>query len=252
MDLGLKGKRVLVTGGSRGIGAAIVRRFVAEGASVAFCARNPNEVSEVSNTLQAEGHSVVGAACDVSDSNALTRWIQTSAEALGGIDIFIPNVSGGAQAGEEGWQAAFDVDLMATVRGCDLALPYLATSGSGAIVVIASIAGLEAFGGPSAYNTVKAGLISYASQLGAAAAPHGVRVNTVSPGPIHVDDGFWGTVQHTNQEAYDATVSKHPMGRLGSVDEVANCVAFLASPAASWVTRANLVVDGGFLARVQF
>ncbi len=252
MDLGLKGKRVLVTGGTRGIGAAIVRCFLDEGADVAFCARNAEEVDATSKELQSKGFKVLGSSCDVSDAAALAGWIQASAEALGGIDIFVPNVSGGAQQGEEGWKSAFEVDLMATVRGCDIALPYLAASDAGAVVVIASIAGLEAFGGPSAYNTIKAGLVSYASQLGAAAAPHGVRVNTVSPGPIHVDDGFWGVVQRTNKEAYDATASRHPMGRLGSVEEVANCVAFLASPAANWVTRANLVVDGGFLNRVQF
>lgn len=252
MDLGLKGKRVLVTGGSRGIGAAIVERFAAEGAHVAFCARKQAEVTEVSERLQAERYKVVGTPCDVSDMDAMARWVQASAETLGGIDIFVPNVSGGALSGEEGWQTAFNVDLMATVRGCDLVLPHLADSGSGAIVVIASIAGLEAFGSPSAYNTVKAALISYASQLGAAAAPHGVRVNTVSPGPIHVDDGFWGEVKRGNPEVYQATAARHPFGRLGTTAEVANCVAFLASPAASWVARANLVVDGGFLNRVQF
>ncbi|WP_417463863.1 SDR family NAD(P)-dependent oxidoreductase [Kordiimonas sp.] len=252
MDLGLKGKRVLVTGGTRGIGAAIVRCFLNEGADVAFCARNAEEVEATSKELQSRGFKALGSSCDVSGAAALAEWIQASVEALGGIDIFVPNVSGGAQQGEEGWKSAFEVDLMATVRGCDTALPYLAASDAGAIVVIASIAGLEAFGGPSAYNTIKAGLVSYASQLGAAAAPHGVRVNTVSPGPIHVDDGFWGAVQRTNKEAYDATASRHPMGRLGSVEEVANCVAFLASPVANWVTRANLVVDGGFLNRVQF
>lgn len=252
MDLGLAGKRVLVTGGTRGIGAAIVDCFLAEGAKVAFCARDAAQMEARLSDLQAQGHDVIGAAVDVSDVEAYASWISESVEVLGGADIFVPNVSGGAQAGEEGWKSAFNVDLMATVRGCEAMLPHLAASGTGAIVVIASIAGLEDFGAPSAYNTVKAGLVAYASQLGAVAAPHGIRVNTVSPGPIHVEDGFWGSVKRAQPETYKATEARHPQGRLGTVQEVARCVAFLASPAASWVTRTNMIVDGGFTKRVQF
>ena len=252
MDLGLAGKRVLVTGGTRGIGAAVVDAFLAEGATVAFCARNAEQVEARAGDLKKQGHTVFGAAVDVADGAAYKGWVERSASDLGGIDIFVPNVSGGALSGEEGWQRAFDVDLMATVRGCDMALPHLAASGAGAIVVISSIAGLEDFGSPGAYNTVKAGLIAYASQLGAAAGPHGIRVNSVSPGPIHVADGFWGEVERSQPEVYKATAARHPTGRLGTPEEVARCVTFLASPAASWVTRTNLVVDGGFTKRVQF
>lgn len=252
MDLGLSGKRVLVTGGTRGIGAAIVDRFLGEGARVAFCARDGAQVEAREKALQSAGHDVRGQAVDVADAVAYKSWIEESAAALGGIDIFIPNVSGGALPGEEGWRQAFEIDLMATVRGCEAALPHLAASGAGAIVVIASIAGLEDFGSPGGYNTIKAGLVTYASQLGAAAAPHGIRVNTVSPGPIHVEDGFWGDVARAQPDAYKATAARHPLGRLGTPEEVANCVAFLASPAASWVTRSNLVIDGGFTRRVQF
>lgn len=252
MDLGLSGKRVLVTGGTRGIGAAIVDRFLLEGAEVAFCARNSEEVAARLGALHSDGHKVFAASVDVSDAQALASWMNDAVAALGGLDIFIPNVSGGALPGEDGWRRSFDVDLMATVRGCEHALPHLAASGSGAIVVISSIAGVEDFGAPGAYNTVKAGLIAYASQLGAAAAPHGIRVNTVSPGPIHVEDGFWGDVKRSQPEVYEATASRHPLRRLGTPDEVANAVAFLASPAASWITRTNVVIDGGFTKRVQF
>jgi 3-oxoacyl-[acyl-carrier protein] reductase len=252
MDLGLSGKRVLVTGGTRGIGAAIVNSFAAEGAIVAFCARDEAQVAAREKALRAAGHDVRGQVVDVADTDACRNWIERSAAVLGGIDIFIPNVSGGALAGEEGWRQAFEVDLMATVRGCETALPHLAASGAGAIVVIASIAGLEDFGSPGGYNTIKAGLVAYASQLGAAAAPHGVRVNAVSPGPIHVEDGFWGDVARAQPDAYKATAARHPLGRLGTPEEVANAVVFLASPVASWVTRSNLIVDGGFTKRVQF
>jgi len=252
MDLGLEGKRVVVTGGTRGIGEAIVRQFLAEGASVAFCARDEAEVAAKTEILKNQGYSVLGDVVDVRDAGAYTAWIEKSATALGGIDIFVPNVSGGALGGEEGWQTAFEVDLMATVRGCDAVIPHIAAGADGSIVVITSIAGLEASGAPSAYNSIKSGLITYASQLGDAAGPHGIRVNCVSPGPIHVDGGFWGNVQQAQPDAYDGVVLRQPFGRLGTPEEVARCVVFLASPAASWVTRTNLIVDGGFTRRVQF
>lgn len=251
MDLGLKDKRVLVTGGTRGIGNAIVRQFLAEGARVAFCARNANEVAATQQELSSLGDTV-GTVVDVRDPASYLGWIESSVETMGGADIFVPNVSGGAGQGEDGWRTAFEVDLLATVRGCESVIGQLAQGNDGSIVVIASIAGLEGMGGPSAYNTVKAGLIAYSSQLGELAAHHGVRVNTVSPGPIHVDDGFWGNIEANQPDAYKATVARHPFGRLGTPEEVARCVVFLASPAASWVTRANMVIDGGFTRRIQF
>lgn len=251
MDLGLKDKRVLITGGTRGIGNAIVKQFLAEGARVAFCARNSDEVAIVQKELSSLGE-VVGTVVDVRDAVSYLGWIESSVGALGGADVFVPNVSGGAGQGEDGWRTAFEVDLLATVRGCESIIGQLAQGTDGSIVVIASIAGLEGMGGPSAYNTVKAGLIAYSSQLGELAAHHGIRVNTVSPGPIHVDDGFWGTIEAKQPDAYKATVARHPFGRLGTPEEVARCVIFLASPAASWVTRTNMVIDGGFTRRIQF
>ncbi len=251
MDLGLKDKRVLVTGGTRGIGAAIINTLLEEGASVAFCARNAEQVTAAQALWQQAGHKVQGSVCDVGDKDAYLNWVATAKAALGGVDIFIPNVSAGPGQGEEGWEAAFQVDLMATVRGCEAVLPDLAAS-AGSIVVISSISGVEGAGGPAPYNTVKAGLITYASQLGELAGPHGVRVNCVSPGPIHVENGFWGEVQRQQPEFYEGVVSRQPFGRLGTPEEVARAVVFLASSAASWITRSNLVVDGGFTKRIQF
>jgi len=252
MDLGLKDKRVIITGATRGIGLAIAQTFLNEGAKVAFCARKEDEVAARVKEWSDAGHEVWGRAIDVQQADAYLAWLEEAVGALGGADIFVPNVSGGAGQGEEGWRTAFEVDMLATVRGCESLLPQLVQGNDGAIVIIASIAGVEAMGAPAPYNTAKAALISYSSQLGDLAAQHGVRVNAVSPGPIHVDDGFWGQVKDAQKEAYDGVVARHPFGRLGTTQEVANCVAFLASPAASWVTRTNLVVDGGFTRRIQF
>lgn len=251
MDLGLKGKKAIVTGGTRGIGGAIVSLLVEEGCDVAFCARDENQVREKADSLSSQGAAIYGSVCDVGDAKALKHWMNESTKSLGGLDIFIPNVSGGSHAGEEGWLSAYNLDLMATVRGCETALEMMNEGGS--IVVIASIAGLESFGAPGAYNTIKAGLITYAAQLGEVAATKNIRVNSVSPGPIHVGDGVWGAIQKTAPEMYTSIAARHPLGgRLGTPEEVAKSVAFLASPAASWVTRTNHIVDGGFTRRVQF
>ena len=251
MDLGLKGKKALVTGGTRGIGGAIVDLLVAEGCDVAFCARDEKQIKTKSDKLNSDTVNVVGSVCDVGDHAALSEWISESVENLGGVDIFIPNVSGGMQTDADPWKAVYDVDLMATVRGCEQVLELMSTGGS--IVVISSISGLESFGPPGAYATIKAGLISYSSQLGEAAAVKNVRVNAVSPGPIHVEDGFWGGVEKSSPDMYKAVASRQPLGaRLGTPEEVARSVVFLASPAASWVTRTNHVVDGGFTRRIQF
>lgn len=251
MDLGLKGRKAIVTGGTRGIGAAIVDLLVAEGCDVAFCARDEKQVKAKSDKLASDDVNVFGSVCDVGDHSALSAWISDSVKSLGGVDIFIPNVSGGMQPDADPWKMVYDVDLMATVRGCEQVLELM--SAGGAIVVITSIAGLESFGPPGAYATIKAGLISYASQLGEAAAVKNVRVNAVSPGPIHVEDGAWGNIQRNSPEMYEAVAKKHLLeGRLGTPEEVARSVVFLASPAASWVTRTNHVVDGGFTRRVQF
>ncbi|WP_374763673.1 SDR family NAD(P)-dependent oxidoreductase [Yunchengibacter salinarum] len=252
MDLGLAGKRVLITGATRGIGAAVMDCMIAEGARVAFCAREEAGVIARQDALRGHGHDVTGTTLDVKDTESYLQWIEDSAAHLGGVDVFIPNVSAGAGQGEEAWRANFDVDLMATVRGAEATLDHMAADGGGSIVVLASISPLEAMGGPAPYNSMKAALITYASQLGDVAAGYGVRVNAVSPGPIHIEDGFWGQTRREHPQNYEMVRARQPFGRLGTPEEVGRAITFLASPAASWITRANLVVDGGFLQRTQF
>ena len=251
MDLGLNGKKVVITGGSRGIGRAIADLMIAEGADVAICARNGDAVKDAVAELSRSGKAI-GSAVDVADKAALQRWITGAAEALGGIDILVPNVSaGGGQMDENGWRANLDVDILGTTNAIEAAMPSLKAADAGSIVVIATTAAVEDFLGPQTYNAMKAALIVHSQGLAQALAGSGIRVNAVSPGPIFIEGGAWDFIKSNMSEIYDSTLAAQPMGRMGSAQEVANAVAFLASPAASWITGVNLVVDGGFTKRVQ-
>ena len=251
MDLGLQGKKVVITGGSKGIGRAIANLMVAEGAHVAICARNADEVSTAVTELSAAG-SAIGEAVDVADKAALQGWITSAAETLGGIDILIPNVSaGGGQMDENGWRANLEVDILGTTNAIEAAMPSLQASDAGSIVAIGTTAAVEEFMGPQTYNAMKAALIVHAQGLAQALAGSGIRVNVVSPGPIFIEGGAWDFIKANMADIYNGTVANQPTGRMGTAEEVANAVAFIASPAASWVTGVNLVVDGGFTKRVQ-
>lgn len=253
MDLGLKGKRAIVTGGSKGIGRAVTERLAAEGCNVAICARDGAKLRETLDAFKARDQHVIGDTADVGDGDALKAWIARSAEELGGLDIVVPNVS--ALAGtpdEESWRKGFEIDVMGTVRTVEAALPFLETSDSAAIVAIASAAGLESFGGPRPYNTVKAAVINYMSNLANALAPKHIRANSVSPGTIYFDGGVWDIRKREAPEVYEMALGRNPMGRMGTPDEVAVAVAFLASPLASFITGTNIVIDGGLTQRVQY
>jgi len=253
MDLGLAGRKALVTGGSRGIGRAIVNRLTAEGAAVAFCARGTEGVSAAIEELRAAGASVTGSAVDVTDQAALKAWIDAAAEELGGLDVVVANVSGmGSTLGDEGWKRGFEIDILATVHTVEAALPHLEKSDAAAFVNISSTAALEFFGGVRPYNAVKAAMINYTSNLAVELAPKGIRANTVSPGTIFFEDGTWGQRKREQPEIYQRAFNANPTGRMGRPEEVANAVAFIASPAASFITGANLVVDGALTRRVQY
>jgi 3-oxoacyl-[acyl-carrier protein] reductase len=252
MDLGLKGKKAVITGGSKGIGRAIATLLVAEGADVAICARNGEEVDAAVAALNAAGGKAIGASVDVADKAALQSWIASAAEEMGGIDILVPNVSaGGGQMDENGWRANLEVDILGTTNAIEAATPSLQASGAGSIIIIGTTAAVEDFLGPQTYNAMKAALIVHAQGLAQVLAGSGIRVNCVSPGPIMIEGGAWDYIQNNLPDIYNSTLANQPSGRMGSAEEVANTVAFLASPAASWITGVNLVVDGGFTKRVQ-
>lgn len=251
MDLGLSGKKALVSGSTRGIGRRIVEALLADGAALAIGARNEDEVKQAVAELSKSGK-VVGGVLDVSDAESYKTWIASMAEQLGGVDIFVHNVSGGGgMDGENSWYKCFETDVMGAVRGVGAVTPLMKEAGSGSIVFIGTTAAVETFMGPMAYNAFKAALVTHAKQLSQALGADNIRVNVVSPGPILFPGGAWENIGKAMPDLYKSHVATQPNGRFGTPEEVANVVTFLASPAASWVTGVNLVVDGGYTKRVQ-
>jgi 3-oxoacyl-[acyl-carrier protein] reductase len=240
MDLKLKGLRAAVTGGTKGIGRAIAETLAAEGADVAICARNADEVKAAAALLTKKGVRSIGQSVDVADAKAVKAWAGAVAAAFGGIDIIIANVSALAISGdEEGWRRGFEVDLMHSVRLVNAAMPWLEKSSAGAIVTISSVSGRE---------------IDFAAGQGLAfqLAGKGIRANSVSPGNTYFEGGVWNQIKDGNPELYRTALSLNPTGRMGTPQEMANAAVFLASPVASFITGANLVVDGALTRGVQF
>ncbi|HEY7979413.1 MAG TPA: SDR family oxidoreductase [Rhizomicrobium sp.] len=253
MDLGLKGLKAVLAGASKGIGRATALALAAEGVDVAICARGKEAVDKTVADIKAKGVKASGQSVDLADAAAYTGWIKNAATELGGCDIFISFASaGGGPASEETWKKVFDLDLMSTFRGIQAALPLLEKSKAGSIVAISTTAALEEFLGPQAYNAMKAAVINHAHAMSQALAPKGIRVNTVSPGPIYIDGGSWDMVKTHMTPIYDMTLKGIPMGRLGNAEEVARAITFIASPACRFMTGTNVVIDGGFTKRVQY
>jgi len=253
MDLGLKGLRAVVTGGTKGIGRSIVETLAAEGCTVAFCARNSEEVAQAQSALGAQGYAVHGAALDIADPAALASWVGDAASQMHGIDIVVANVSALAiGADEESWRKGFEVDLMGTVRLVNAAMPHLEQSKHPAIVTISSVSGREIDFAAGPYGAFKAALIHYTQGLAYQLAPKGIRANSVSPGNTYFAGGVWNQIENGNPELFRKAMDLNPTGRMGTPQEMANATAFLASPASSFTTGTNLVVDGALTRGVQY
>jgi 3-oxoacyl-[acyl-carrier protein] reductase len=250
MDLQLSGARVLVTGGTRGIGRAIVEAFLDEGAVVGFCARDPEEVRSTEEALAGRG-TVAGAVVDVADGEALAAWVERAAEAYGGLDVVVANVSALAIPDtEENWQLSLNVDLMHTVRLVRAALPHLESSAFGSVIAISSVSGRESDFASGPYGTAKTAIVGYVHGLAMQLAGKGVRANVVSPGNTYVEGGVWASIESGDPELFETAVGLNPTGHLGTPEEVAGPVVFLASPRAARVSGTNLVVDGALTVAV--
>lgn len=256
MDLGLKGRRALVTGGSRGIGRAIVETLAAEGVDVALCARGQEGVSHALAAARAHGVNACGQALDVRDPAAVAAWFRESVACLGGLDIVISNVSTRpTERGEPMWRDALETDLLHHVRLADLALPVLRAGGRDpSLLFVASIASVLTQLPPTeeAYGPMKAALVNYTGQLAARHGAAGVRVNAVSPGPILHEGGEWERIRIAKPALFEMASKLAALGRLGTPQEVARAVVFLCSPAAGYITGANLRIDGGAIKTANF
>jgi 3-oxoacyl-[acyl-carrier protein] reductase len=251
VDLGLKGKKAIVTGGTRGIGRAIAELLAEEGVDVAICARNREEIDDAVKSLGRHGGKAMGSPLDVADTAALRGWIGETADTLGGLDIFIPNVSALAVATDEAsWRKSFELDVLSTVVGVETALPLLQKSGAGAVVIIGSVAAVEVVGPTRPYNAVKAALLPYMKSTARNWAGKNVRVNMVSPGTVYFKGGVWHVREQQQPDFFKAALARNPMGRMGKPEEVADIVVFLASPRSSFIGGANVIIDGAASQRV--
>lgn len=252
MQLNLEGKRAIISGATRGLGQAIARHLLAEGMSLAFCARSPEAVAQAEADYAATGAKVKGWQLDVRDAGAYREWLSAAADFLGGCDAFIPNVSAKAGlVGEAQWQANFEVDLLGAVRGMEVLGPLLVES-KGAALFLVTTAAIEHFPIVQPYNVMKATLIVYAKQLSQTLGEKGVRVNCISPGSIYYEGSSWQKAEKANPAFFEMVRKSIPEGRLGTPDEVARVAAFLLSPAASWINGENIIVDGGQIKRVNY
>ena len=250
MDLGLRDKVAVVTGGSRGIGRAIAMQFAAEGAKVAVCARGQEGLNDALAALHATGAGTFGQAADVMRREEIERFIEASAAALGGIDILINNVGGSSGRGlmdstDEEWLGTFDMNLFHAIRASRAAVPFMRKRGGGSIVTIASISGYKPLPA-SQYGTAKAAEIFLSGSVALELGPSNIRVNTVCPGSILFPGGGWAGYQERDAAGFrQFETEEFPFGRLGTAEEVARVVVFVASPAGSWINGGMIPVDGG-------
>jgi len=253
MDLNITGKVAIVTGGTKGIGRAIVEAFADEGANVAFCARNKDEVAETEKALVVKGVKAKGTVVDVGDAKALRAWVASTAKDFGGIDMAVANVSALAIPDEDdNWDTSFKVDLMGTVNLCKAVIPHLDKSSVKSLVAISSVSGREADFAAGPYGTVKTAIIGYMAGLSLSLAEKGIRSNTVSPGNTYFPGGVWQSIEGGNPDLFSFAMGLNPTGRMGTAEEIASGVVFISSPVASRISGANLLIDGALTRGIQF
>ena len=249
MDLGLKGRNAVVLGGTRGIGRAIADTLAGEGANVGVCARNAEQIASTVAELKARGVKATGAPVDVTDGAALTAWIASVAQELGSIDMLFSNAGAMAQGGDPAsWEQNFRLDVLGAVNAFEAARPFLEASGEksgdAAVLIISSIAAAQAENS-SSYGPIKAALVHMAKGLARQYAAKKIRVNVVSPGTVYFKGGVWHMVEQNMPKRYHDTLARNPTGRMATPQEIANAAVFLASPASSFTTGSNLIVEGG-------
>ena len=254
MELGLKGKKAIITGGSRGIGLHTGMLLAKEGCSIAFCARSQPEIDSAIEKIDSQGSGTVeGFQADLEDADATRAFVPLAIDALGGVDILVHNASGFDMSGDEaGWMRSFQVDMMAGVRLVEGSLEHLKKSESASITFVGSMASKFHFGRPpSSYGAAKGAMRVYANELAQVHGKHGIRANVISPGAVWFEGGSWDKRKVENPRFYASVEKSIPLGRLGTADEIARAIAFIASPAGIWINAAHIVADGGQVASVD-
>lgn len=256
MDLGLRGKNAIVLGGTRGIGRAIAETLAQEQSNIAICARNEGQVSDAIAILRDKGVQATGAAVDIADGAALKSWIDRSAAELGGIDILVSNAGAMAQGADPAaWEANFRLDVLGAVNAFEAARPFLEkaanTSGDASFVIISSVSAAET-DNASSYGPIKAALIHLAKGLARQHAKRHIRTNVVSPGTVYFRGGVWNMIETNMPQVFKGAMERNPMGRMATPQDIANAAVFLASPASSFTTGINMLVDGAISRRVNF
>ncbi|HEY8004898.1 MAG TPA: SDR family oxidoreductase [Phenylobacterium sp.] len=256
MDLQLKGKVAVVTGATRGIGRAIAETFADEGASVAICARNADQVAETVKALEARGVKAWGQAVDIADGESLKAFVEGAAAALGGIDILVSNASALVQGTQDAnWQAMLEIDILGAVRSFAAAKPFLEAAGEAkgdaAFIITSSVSAAEA-ARPDAYGAMKAAQVHYAKGVARDNAAKRIRCNVVSPGTVFFEGGVWGNVKANMPDFFQEMLKRNPTGRMATPEEIAAATVFLASPRSAFTTGINMLVDGAISSRVNY
>ena len=245
MNIDFTGRKAIICGGSRGIGRSIALGLAASGADVSICARGAETLEQTRQEIAALGHKAHAASVDLGNETAIKTYIAEAAAALGGIDILVNNASAfGSADTEAAWTASLAIDMLAIVHATQAALPFLKQS-KGTVINTSSVAAMRASARQPPYGAIKAAVIHYTNPQAAMYARDHIRVNGVAPGSIEFPGGVWDRRKTDNPKLYGAVLNACPFGRLGTPEEVANVVMFLASPMAAWVTGQTITVDGG-------
>jgi len=256
MDLQLNGKRAIVTGGTRGIGRAIADTLADEGCNVAICARDTNQISEAVNALKSKGVSAFGGTVDITDGDALKKWIEKAGNEFGGLDVLISSAGAMAIGADiRSCDKNLILDIFGTVNSLEAALPMLAASarenGAAAIVALGSASAAGATQ-PSSYGAIKGALVHYINGVSKQNASKHVRAYVVSPGMVYFEGGVWNKIEQQTPQFFKDSLACNPMGRMATPWDIAKAVVFLASPCSCFTTGINMLVDGAITDRVTF